>query len=127
MASLDQARATLTGMTKSQVTACLGMPGTRLFAGDGRPVWTYTPAPNAAGVAPPVTDPSQAGFGYAPFSGGVGGQSVAAAVAPPSPASCLLVLTFGHGRVAELAYTAPDGGPPSQPEACGAIAGRCLP
>lgn len=127
VATLDQARARLTGMTDSQVTACMGTPATTLTAPDGRTVWTYTPAPGAANVAPPVTDPGQATFGYTPFSGGVGGQSVAAAVAPPSRASCTLVLIFGRGQVAEVTYAGPNGGPPAQPEACGALAGRCLP
>lgn len=125
VASLDQARARLTGMTESQVTACLGAPGSRLSGRDGRPVWTYTPA--ASHSSQPVTDPGQATFGYAPFGGPVGGQSMATAVAPPPPAACVLVLNFGGGRVAEVNYTAADGGPPAQPEACGALAGRCLP
>lgn len=127
VASLDQARARLTGMTESQVLGCMGTPGSRMAASDGRAVWTYTPGPDAIGAPQPVTDPGQATFGYSPFSGAVGGQSVTAAVAPPPRASCMVVLTIGNGRVAGVDYTGPGGGPPAQPQACGAIAGHCLP
>ncbi len=127
LATLDQARASLTGMSESQVTACLGVPGTRRTAGDGTAVWTYTQGLNAMRSPQPVSDPSQASFGYSPFAGPVGSPSMAAAVAPPPPASCMLVLTFGNGLVADVMYSAPGGGPPAQPEACGALAGRCLP
>ncbi len=126
-ATLDQASAGLTGMAPSQVTSCLGQPGTQRMAGDGRAVWTYTPSLDAMSAPTPVTDPSQASFGYAPFGGGVGNPGMAAAVAPPPPANCMLVLTFGNGRVAEVNYLGPNGGPPAQPQACGALAGRCLP
>jgi hypothetical protein len=74
-----------------------------------------------------VTDPSQATFGYSPFAGTGGNPAIAAAVAPPLRASCMVVLGFGNGRVAEVDYTGPDGGPPAQPGACGALVGRCLP
>jgi hypothetical protein len=127
LATLDQARASLTGMTESQVTSCLGIPGTQRATGNGRAVWTYTQGPNAMSAPVPVSDPSQASFGYSPFAGPVGSPSMAAAVAPPPPASCMLVLSFGNGRVSDVMYTGPDGGPPQQPEACGALAGRCLP
>ncbi len=127
VASLDQARARLTGMSESQVIGCMGAPGSRIAAPDGRAVWTFTPGPDAMSPPQPVTDPAQATFGYAPFSGAVGGQSVAAAVAPPARASCMVVLSIANGLVAGVNYTGPDGGPPTRPEACGAIAGRCLP
>lgn len=126
VATLDQARARLTGMTESQITGCLGTAATITPAPGGGTVWTYTPGPDAS--SPPVpTDPGHATFGYTPFSGGVGGQSMAASVAPPPQASCMVALTFGNGRVANVAYTGPNGGPPAQPEACGALAGRCIP
>ena len=125
--TLDQASAGLTGMTPSQVTSCLGQPGTQRTGGDGRAVWTYTPSLDAMSAPTPVTDPSQASFGYAPFGGGVGNPGMAAAVAPPPPASCMLVLTFGNGHVAEVNYLGPNGSPPAQPQACGELAGRCLP
>ncbi len=125
--TLDQARAGLTGMTGSQVTSCLGQPGTQRTAEDGRAVWTYTPSLDAMSMPAPETDPSQATFGYSPFGGAVGNPSMAAAVAPPPPASCMLVLTFGNGRVAGVDFTGPNGGLPAQPEACGALAGRCVP
>lgn len=127
LATLDQARAGLTGMTDSQVTSCMGMPGTQRSAGDGRAVWTYTQGANAMSSPVPVSDPSQATFGYSPFAGPVGSPSMAAAVAPPPPAGCMVVLTFTSGRVTDVMYSGPDGGPPPQPEACGALAGRCLP
>lgn len=127
VASIDQARARLTGMTGAQVGACLGQPGTAQSAANGRAVWTYTPRPDAMSPPAPVSDPSQASFGYAPFAGPVGNPAMAAAVAPPPPASCMVVLTFADGRVAEVSYTGPDGGMPIQPQACGALVGRCMP
>ncbi len=127
LATLDQARAVLTGMTESQVTSCLGTPGTQRTAGDGRAVWTYTQGLDAMSSPVPVSDPSQVSFGYSPFAGPIGSPSMAAAVAPPPPAACILVLTLGNGRVSDVIYSGPDGGPPRQPDACGALAGRCLP
>ena len=88
LATLDQARAVLTGMTESQVTACLGTPGTQRTAGDGRAVWTYTQGLDAMSSPVPVSDPSQASFGYSPFAG-AGRQPVHGRRGGAAAAGCL--------------------------------------
>jgi len=127
LATVDQAQARLTGMTATQVAGCMGTAGTQRTTSNGLVVWTYTPGPNAMSIPQPQTDPSHATFGYTPFAGPVGGQSMAAAVAPPPSASCVVVLTLDNGRVIGVTYTGADGGPPAQTDACAALVGPCMP
>jgi len=126
-ATLDQAQARFTGMTPAQVQSCMGAPATQGIAANGQTLWTYTPGLLAMSAPVPQADPSMATFAYTPYSGGIGGQSMAAAAAPPPPASCMVTLTFDAGTVATVMYSGPNGGPPLEVRACRVLAGRCMP
>ncbi len=83
------AQATMIGLSKRDILACMGEPVRRRAVGEGTEIWTFAPLPQTTD-----TPPWAAGLNLA-------------ASAPPGACAVRIVLT--NARVSQIGYATPDG------------------
>jgi len=113
----NQAQATMVGMTKEQVLACMGVPAGKAVEG-ATEVWSYN---SGNGQTVGFGSSSASVFGGRGYANGYGFSSMVT-----EQRFCTVNVTMMNGRVERLNYVGPTGGLLTQGEQCAFAIENCV-